>query len=258
MNPAESIRSAIAEVASLHVSATNDPEFAQALSEVKSLQAARFASSYSDLLATDAYGPATRFFLEDLYGNVDFGERDRQFSRIAGSLQTFFPEQVIATAVTLASLHLKTELLDHSMAKAWLAQMKPTASAERYVACWRKVGATPERYLQLESVIRIGKELDSLTRTPGLRMTLRMMRGPAKIAGLSALQSFLEKGFDTFSKMSVSPSGASHFLEAITTRESHWIDILSEGNTKTAAIALTTSLQCSASDPKWSMYDPRP
>jgi hypothetical protein len=243
MNPADSIRTAIAEVASLRESAANRPELARALGEVKSLQAARFESSYSDLLATTVYGPATRFFLEDLYGNVDFGDRDHQFSRIAGSLQTFFPAQVISTAVALATLHLQTELLDHAMAKAWLARPKQVDAAERYVACWRFVGSSPERYLQLEAVIRIGKELDSLTKTPGLRMTLRMMRGPAKIAGLSALQSFLEKGFDTFSKMSVSPNGASHFLEVIRARESHWINILSEGSSENATAALATSLQ---------------
>jgi hypothetical protein len=242
MNPADSIRTAIAEVANLRESAEKRPDMARALSEVKSLQAARFESSYSDLLATDVYGPATRFFLDDLYGDVDFRDRDRQFSRIAGSLQTFFPAQVISTAVALATLHLQTELLDHSMAKAWLAHAKLETAAERYVACWRFMGSTPERYLQLEAVIRIGQELDSLTKTPGLRMTLRMMRGPAKIAGLSALQSFLEKGFDTFSKMSVSPNGALHFLEAIRARESHWINILSEGRSENAVAKLASSL----------------
>jgi hypothetical protein len=243
MNPAESIRSAIAEVASLHISTAQRPDLARALSTVKSLQASRFAGSYSDLLATPVYGPATSFFLEDLYGNVDFGARDRQFSRIAGSLQTFFPAQVIATAVALAELHLQTELLDLAMAKAWLAQTECVDPAEKYVASWRFVGSTEDRYLQLDTVIRIGKELDSLTRTPGLRMTLRMMRRPAKVAGLSALQSFLEKGFDTFSKMSDAPDGALHFLDTIKTRESHWINILSEGNAKNAALALTTNLR---------------
>jgi hypothetical protein len=242
MKPANSIRSAIAEVARLRTTTAERPELAQALNDVKGLQAGRFESSYRDFLATTLHGPATRFFLEDLYGNVDYGDRDQQFSRIAGSLQSFFPDQVIKTAVALAELHLQTELLDHSMAKAWLAQKKLGDPAKRYVACWRIVGATPERYLQLEAVIRIGQELDSLTRTPGLRMTLRMMRGPAKMAGLSALQNFLEKGFDTFSTMSRAPNGTSLFLSTIRTRESHWIDILSSGPSESAATALSSSL----------------
>jgi hypothetical protein len=243
MNTATAIRNAIAEVARLRAAASATPELARALAEVKAIQADRFESTYCDFLATDLHGPATRFFLEDLYGNVDYSDRDQQFSRIAGSLQSFFPNQVIATAVALAELHVQTELLDHAMAKAWLAQSKQEDAAKKYVACWRNVGSIPERYLQLESVIRIGQELDCLTKTPGLRMTLRMMRGPAKVAGLFALQSFLEKGFDTFASMSRAPNGTSLFLSTIRTRESYWIEILTDGATDTAATALETELR---------------
>lgn len=242
MKPASAIRTAISEVARLRALATDDPTLARALGAVKTLQAHRFESTYSDFLQTTLHGPATRFFLEDLYGNGDYSDRDHQFSRIAGSLQSFFPEQVVATAVALAELHVQTELLDHAMAKAWKAQATRQSAAEMYVTCWRLVGAIPERYLQLETVIRIGQELDSLTGTPGLRMTLRMMRGPAKMAGLSALQSFLEKGFDTFAVMSRSPNGTSRFLSTIRERESQWIGALSEGPADTAATALAMNL----------------
>ena len=96
MKPADAIRTAIAEVASLRAVAENNPALERALGELKALQASRFASTYSDFLKTPLHGPATRFFLNDLYGNVDYHDRDRQFSRIAGSLQSFFPEQVVA------------------------------------------------------------------------------------------------------------------------------------------------------------------
>jgi hypothetical protein len=48
-----------------------------------------------------------------------------------------------------------------------------------------------------------------------LRHTLKMMRGPARSAGLAELQSFLERGFDTFKAM----SGAREFLATVGTRE---------------------------------------
>ena len=243
MKPVNAIRNAIAEVTRLRAIAANDPNLGGALAELKALQANRFASTYRDFLQTPLHGPATRFFLNDLYGNVDYSDRDRQFSRIAGSLQSFFPEQVVATAVALAELHAQTEQLDHAMANAWLTQAEDAKVADRYVACWRLVGGKPARYQQLEVVIRIGQELDSLTRTPGLRMTLRMMRGPAKLAGLSALQGFLEKGFDTFGGMAQSPDGTSQFLSTIRMRETQWIEILSEGAFESAAIALANSLQ---------------
>jgi hypothetical protein len=48
-----------------------------------------------------------------------------------------------------------------------------------------------------------------------LRHSLRLMRGPARAAGLGALQSFLEAGFDTFRGM----RGAEEFLSLIGQRE---------------------------------------
>ena len=61
----------------------------------------------------------------------------------------------------------------------------------------------------------MGRDLDSLTRKPLLRTTLHLMRGPARAAGLPALQQFLETGFDTFKAM----GGAEEFLAIVGTRE---------------------------------------
>ena len=62
----------------------------------------------------------------------------------------------------------------------------------------------------------VGRSLDVLTRKMFLRQTLRMMRGPARAAGLASLQGFLETGFDTFHAM----GGADEFLQLVNSRES--------------------------------------
>ena len=64
-------------------------------------------------------------------------------------------------------------------------------------------------------MLAVGRALDRYTRNPLLRHSLRLMRTPAKAAGLSALQQFLETGFDTFREM----DGADEFLGTIATRE---------------------------------------
>ena len=61
----------------------------------------------------------------------------------------------------------------------------------------------------------VGESLDKLTRKPLLRQTLKLMRGPAQMAGLGALQAFLESGFDTFRAM----RGAADFLSTVRQRE---------------------------------------
>ena len=230
MDAAHKIREAVARVSAIRTEAADKPELNAALVSVKALQAQRFAGTYADLLRSEDYGAAARFFLEDLYSDNDYSQRDAQFSRIAGALQRLFPQQVIATAVALAQLHLLTEELDWQMASQWGTHASTIDAVARYVACWKAVGRNADRTRQLDVVLTVGKDLDRLTRTPGLRLMLRMMRGPAKAAGLGSLQNFLETGFDTFAKMTGKGRSAETFLATVQTRESSWIHRLSHGN----------------------------
>lgn len=232
MDAADTIRNAVARVAALRHEAGSTPGLQAALTGVKAFQAKRFAGTYADLLASDDYAGAARFFLDDLYSDKDYSLRDAQFARIAGALQRLFPRQVVTTAVALAQLHVLTEELDHEMAVAWSARTAapmngPADTAQRYTGCWLSVGRESDRNRQLEMVLGIGADLDRLTRTPGLRMMLRMMRRPATAAGLGALQNFLESGFDTFAQMAGKGERARVFLNTIRERESGWIHRLS-------------------------------
>ena len=234
MDAAHTIRAAVARVGAIRENATSNPGLRAALVDVKAFQSTRFAGTYADLLRSAEYAAAARFFLVDLYSDKDYSKRDAQFSRIAGAMQRLFPQQVVATAVALAELHLLTEELDWQMAVKWqlYATTPDKGRTARYIACWRDVGRTADRVRQLEMVLSVGKDLDRLTRTPGLRLMLRMMRGPAKAGGMGSLQGFLESGFDTFANMSARGGSSAKFLSTIRTRESSWIQRLSEGDAK--------------------------
>lgn len=227
MQAAQKIRSAVTTVASLRLAEQAQPALREAVGAVKRLQSQRFAGSYSDLLAGGRYAAAARFFLEELYSDKDYAQRDAQFARIAGAIETVFPKQVVETSVALAQLHALTEDLDQALARAWLS---PTLAgldpALRYVASWREVGRRAEREMQLKVVMEIGRQMASLTRTRGLRTMLRMMRGPASAAGMGSLQRFLESGFDTFAQMAGQRIGAEEFLETIRAREAALIATL--------------------------------
>ena len=229
MDAAHTIRDAVARVATLRNETAADAALHDAVAAVKRFQAKRFTRTYADILSNGPFQGAARFFVEELYSDRDFSQRDAQFSRIAKALQTFFPKHVVATAVALAQLHALTEEIDHEMGRAWLAPAADnpdTSEALHYVAAWRAVGRRDDRALQLSQVLAVGQELDRLTRAPGLRMMLKMMRRPAHAAGLSSLQEFLETGFDTFAEMSGRGEGARQFLALIQTRESALIEAL--------------------------------
>ncbi len=227
MEAARQIRNAVAQVSLLRQAVLANPALDTAVRQIKRVQSRRFAGTYADLLVRGSYSAASRFFLTELYSDKDYAERDAQFARIAGAIERFFPEHVAGTAGALAQLHAVTEELDQAMAVDWLAQARSDMSeAVRYVMAWRGVARRRERENQIRAVLDIGEKMAKLTRTPGLRMMLRMMRGPAAAAGLSSLQRFLENGFDTFAAMARRPGSAEEFLGIILERESALLDML--------------------------------
>lgn len=237
MEPSSQIRDAVAQVSVLRQACEANAVLRDAVSAIKTTQARRFSATYADLLAGEDHAAAARFFLEELYGDRDYAQRDAQFSRIAGAVQRLFPQQIVATAVALAQLHLLTEQLDHAMGAAW-----PDLSgdeAARYVQAWRITGRRDARRQQLDVVMEVGREMMKFTRTPGLRLMLRMMRGPAAAAGLSALQNFLETGFDTFGDMARTNGRAERFLQLVEQREAAFIHLMFD----TPPVACETELR---------------
>lgn len=189
-----------------------DPEFAARVDAIKHYQQRRFEHLYADLLDHPRYAGATRFFLDELYGPADFTQRDGQFARIVPALVRLFPAEVIDAVLTLAQLHALSEGLDSAMARALVA---PRVDAPAYVRAWQRCGQAAQREAQIALILRVGADLDRLTHNRLLRHTLRLMRAPARAAGLAALQSFLETGFDRFHAM----RGADEFLRDIGRRE---------------------------------------
>ncbi len=224
---ANNIHLALQAVSAFRQQHASDPALAQASAAVKRFQARRFQATYADLLHSPRYKAAAAFFLHELYSEKDYAERDQQFARIANTIARLFPQAVVNTAAALAEVHALTEELDHLMAQQWLADKSASPGSHdgaRYISCWRRVADAAARQRQLEVVLHLGQELNRLTRMPGLRTLLKMMRRPAAAAGLDALQHFLESGFDAFANM----RGADEFLRLIAQREAEWIRALFE------------------------------
>ena len=190
-----------------------DAGLAQRVLALKAYQQRRFSLTYADLLATPRYAAVARFFLDELYGPHDFTERDDQLARVVPTLVRLFPHEIVDAVRELTELHALSEQLDTAMAAHLLDSIVLDAVA--YTHAWQACGAAPQRELQINLTLDLGGTLDRLTRNPMLRHSLRLMRGPARAAGLGRLQGFLETGFDTFKAM----GGAQEFLSIVATRE---------------------------------------
>jgi hypothetical protein len=244
MDAASTIRQSMETVATYRARAAAQPALGAAVASIKRLQAARFRHCYPDLMASKDFGPASRFFLEELYSDADFSERDAQFARIAGTLATVFPASVVETAVALSQLHALTEELDHSMASHCVqhAIAPEGLNAVSYVDAWHVVGKRADRQQQLADVLALGRELAVLTHKPGLALLLKLMRRPAASAGMGSLQRFLERGFAIFSTLSRSKGKVDEFLATVERRESAWLKGMFDNPADKEAAALSQLL----------------
>lgn len=240
----------LSEVERLRAAHAAEPAQRARVLAVKDYQSRRFARCYADLLADPRYRSAARFFLEELYGPFEFADRDAQFARVVPSVVRLFPSELGSTLEDLAQLHAMSERLDDRMARHLEGERRSTVDAAAYVRAWQATGEPESRRRQVTLTLGVGRSLDRHTRHRLLRLTLRMMRAPARAAGLGALQRFLEVGFDAFAAM----NGAAVFLSTIDGRERALADALETP----AALAWAQGCELGDRPPSSTGLDPLP
>ncbi|EKP0262588.1 hypothetical protein JFQ93_003942 [Aeromonas sobria] len=214
-------------VAALREQMRTHPEDQQDRDRLRQWQADRLGRTHSDLLESDRYGPAAAFFLTDLYGPGDCARRDADVMRVMPTAERLLPEsglKVLAQAIELDAL---SEELDYLMVVALrrIGGINPI-SAEHYVIAYRAVGEMARREQQITLVNELGMTLDRLARKPLLGTTLKLVSGPAHLAGLGELFSFVERGYRVCHQM----GRANEFLETIASRETAIMTALFSGD----------------------------
>ena len=191
-----------------------NPQLASVLGHLGLWQARRLRNTYADLEQTPRYATAMKFFEEDLYGGADFAQRDADLARVVPAMKRLIPANVIDTVAVAVELNALSQDLDRAVVDA-LGERAHAFSVAEYCAAYRRAGQVDGRRRQIELIGDVGVSLDRFVQKPLLRTALAMMRKPAQLAGLSALQDFLERGFESFAQM----RGAAEFLATIQSRE---------------------------------------
>ena len=197
MNKEELISTLYASIKSakeqrLHIK--NSPESLAGYQALRNFQIKRLATTHSDLLASPSTSKAAHFFLEEIYGNKDLTQRDKELERFVPMIEKLFPLNTLEVITKSMILDSLTELLDAKMVQALGSSFDEAA----YIEVFREKTSQEERLKQLKLLQEIGSSLCYLVQIPFLATTLKMMTIPAKIAGLSSLHEFLYKGFYTF------------------------------------------------------------
>lgn len=210
------LRRHLAAAKALRAAANADPRMAQDRLRLRGWQAERLAATYRDLLDSGRYKAAARFFLTDLYGPKDFSERDHEVERILPTLSATLPASGIRTIALAIEVDALSEELDAAMvAELRRARAMAKITEKAYAEAYRRCGRREQRELQLALIGEIGAALAALVRKPLVHAALRLMRGPAKLAGLAELHQFLEDGYAAFHGM----GDPAEFLDTIARRE---------------------------------------
>ena len=178
-------------------------------------QRARLARSFADLSAEEGCQPAVHFFLTELYGGLDFRERDQDMGRVMPVMIRFLPDATLGTmseAFELQAISLEYDIdMAGHMAREGIGEL----DLARYCAVYRTCSDRPGRERQIELIRKLGYDLDRLVRWPMVNVLVRLLRGPAHAAGFGKLQEFLEEGLAAFRAL----EDTRHFVETIYERE---------------------------------------
>jgi hypothetical protein len=221
--PLELIRE-MERVQRLHAERSGNPILTGALERVAYWQSRRLRMTYADLAADPRYTAAIEFFQNDLYGATDFSRRDADLARVVPLMVKMLPEKVILTLAAALELNALSQELDRVLL-ARLPRPDGYFTVTEYCKGYRRAGNFPLRQRQIRLIVEVGSALDRYVGRKMIRTALAMMRQPARMAGLAALQDFLERGFAAFRDM----KGADDFLRTIDTRETQIHDAIVNG-----------------------------
>ena len=197
----------------LHQARAASPGLAARLDRLAAWQARRLNATYADLARQPRYAPAIAFFQSELYGPGDYSRRDSDLARVVPVMTRVLPQGLIATVARAMELSVLSAELDRRM----IDKLDPGAglTVAAYCNAFRSLANPEQRARQIELIVEVGRALDRYVAKPVLRSALVAMRAPARVAGLAALQTFLERGAAAFRRM----RGAGEFLVTVEARE---------------------------------------
>ena len=219
---AEFLRAQISRAKELRLAHQTSADRAAKWLLLRQWQAARLARTHKDLLDDRRYRPAAEFFLSDLYGTKDTGQRDAAVERIYPVMVKMLPEAALHGVGVALELDALSEELDARMLQVLFEDhgIQDAITERAYADAYRRCDNYASRKHQIELVSEVGKDLALVVAKPLIYRLLRGMRVPARLAGFGELQDFLERGFHAFQQM----EQPEVFLETIEHREVQILD----------------------------------
>lgn len=223
---ADRLRQALAESHEL-ATRLDKPGFPlRELELVQSWQRQRLARTYEEFISHKRYSAAGEFFLGELYGGLNFRERDQEMERVLPVMVRMLREDMLLALAEAFELQTLSLSLDLGMTAELRRAGWKELNVVRYGEIYRRCGRLAEREKQIELIHSLGLELNELVHHRLVLWLIRTVRGPARAAGFGLLQSFLENGLHAFRTMGDGTS----FIKAVWEKEKEVMQKLARGD----------------------------
>lgn len=187
----------------LHSSATlyqqvQQEGLGQQLIALRNWQCKRLLISHSQTYETPKYRPAIQFFVDELYGPKDFSQRDRDIEKVVPKMKKWLPREALASLAIAIHLNALSQELDVEMLRQLNGEK---INRDNYCKAYVDSNNQSQRAMQIDHIEQLGLDLAKVVNIRGIGLILKMARAPARLAGLSTLQQFLEDGFAAFRQL---------------------------------------------------------
>ena len=196
----------------------------QTINIIRSKRVEVMAIHYHDIFVDPRYELAARFLLYDLYASEDLIDRMLELQRAKSAMSKILPEVMMMTIVRALEFSNLALQIDIAIAKQidGLVSQDLLLSNDLYAEAIVNAVQRHQMQQQLELVLAVGVEIESVVHKPFVATALRMFRRPAKLMELSELQDFLERGFSAFKSM----RGSNEFFRVFNERENSYLNEL--------------------------------
>jgi len=168
---------------------------------LQSWQRSRLAGTYSDLMADDSTRPACEFFLDELYGGLDFLKRDQDLDKVMPVMVRFLPGHALGSLASAFELQALSLEFDIGVSRIIHERGDHELDLAGYASAYRGCGDRAGRERQIILIRQLGIDLSRLVDKALVSYLVRLLRGPAHAAGFGELQRFLESGLASFRKL---------------------------------------------------------
>ncbi|MEO1580327.1 MAG: hypothetical protein AAFR91_00680 [Pseudomonadota bacterium] len=183
----------------LHETYLESPDRLAAYRRFVDLQVAYFLPKYDDLRSRPGYSEAIDYIISDMVGPT-IAARDAELAKVVPMMSRILPSgalEALATALELNATILRINLDIEALLRDGI--VGGAAISEREYCAASREAATLDDCLRLIAMTRrAGESLERIVRIPMIGSTLRMMRGPARLVGVTDLHEFLVRGYTIF------------------------------------------------------------